>query len=373
MPLLERPASTIPSHWYFDADHYQRELRAIWYRQWVCVGREENLEQTGDYFTTEIGDQGIIVTRSTEGLRAFHNTCRHRGARICTAETGRFRNGRIICPYHTWTYSLDGDLVATPNRLDTGSFEADRLSLYGVHVETWRGFIFVNLADQPDASLVDQLGSEAANIRNWPLEDMRSVHQVIKPIASNWKIYWENYTECYHCPRIHPSLCRIMPVYKLGTSTPGDIPGWSRENDGDAETWVADGKSTLPLLAGLSEAERNTIVTFASFTASMYIVAHRDYVRTVRIVPRGPEQLDLVIDWLLPAAYADIGEEELGPIIDFPAQVIAEDGEMCELNQKGLHSLRHQHGTLVEQEYDILDFHDWLRTKLDDRGQEESC
>ena len=367
MALLDRPASTIPSHWYFDADHYQRELRAVWYREWVCVGRGENLEQTGDYFTAEIGDQGIIVTRSAEGLRAFHNTCRHRGARICTAETGRFRNGRIICPYHTWTYSLDGELIATPNRHDTGSFEADRLSLYGVHLETWRGFIFVNLAEEPDASLLDQLGSEANNISNWPLEDMRSAHQVIKPIASNWKIYWENYTECYHCPRVHPSLCRIMPMYKLGTSNSGDVPGWTRADDGDGETWTADGKSTLPLLEGLSETERDTIVTFASFTASMYVVAHRDYVRTVRIVPRGPEQLDLVIDWLLPTAYADISEAEIRPIIDFPVQVIAEDGEMCELNQKGLHSLRHKHGTLVEQEYDILDFHNWLRDKLGDR------
>jgi Rieske 2Fe-2S family protein len=362
--LLERPESTIPSHWYFDADHYQRELKAVWYREWICVGREENLEKDGDYFTAEIGDQGIIVTRAADGPRAFHNTCRHRGARICTAETGRFRNGRIICPYHTWTYSLDGDLVATPNRLDTGSFESDHLSLYRVHLETWRGFIFVNLADKPETSLLDQLGAEAENVRNWPLEDMRSVHQVTESVASNWKIFWENYSECYHCPRIHPSLCRIMPAYKLGTFDSSEIPDWTRADDGDAETWTADGKSTLPLLEGLSEAERDTIVTFASFTAGMYIAAHRDYVRTVRLVPRGPETVDLVIDWLLPSAYADIDKEKVQPIIDFPAQVIAEDSEMCELNQKGLHSLRHDHGTLVEQEYEIHDFHNWLRDRL---------
>ena len=99
MQLLSGPEPTIPSHWYFDADHYQRELKAIWYRQWVCVGREEALARPGDYLTTKIGDQGIIVTRTADGLRAFHNTCRHRGSQICSTESGHFRNGRIICPY----------------------------------------------------------------------------------------------------------------------------------------------------------------------------------------------------------------------------------------------------------------------------------
>lgn len=365
MGLLERPEPTIPSHWYFDADHYQRELRAIWYRDWVCIGREEDLAKPGDYFTAEIGDQGLIVTRTEAGIKAFHNTCRHRGARICTAETGRFRNGRIICPYHTWTYSLDGDLIATPNRLDTGSFEFEGLSLYGIHTDTWRGFIFVNLADEPATSLVEQIGDEADHLRNWPLEDMRSVHRVTKPVASNWKIYWENYSECYHCPRVHPSLCKIMPVYKLGTSESSDIPGWTRADDGDAETWSEDGKSFLPALDGLTDAELGTIVTFASFTGMMYIAAHRDYVRSVRLMPRGPEQVDLVIDWLLPAAQADIDVAELQSIIDFPARVIAEDAEMCELNQEGLHSLRHEKGKLVEQEYEIYDFHNWVRARLD--------
>ena len=364
MRLLSQPEPTIPSHWYFDADHYQRELKAIWYRQWVCVGREESLARPGDFFTAQIGDQGIIVTRADDGLRAFHNTCRHRGAQICSTESGRFRNGRIICPYHTWTYSTDGELLATPNRLDTGSFNTADYSLYSVHLETWRGFVFVNLAETPEATLIDQLGEEADYLRNWPLEDMRSVHQDTKSVGSNWTVYWENYSECYHCPRVHPSLCHVMPVYKLGTFDNRDIPDWKRADDGDAETWTPDGKSTLPAINGLSEAELDTIVTFASFTGSMYVAAHRDYVRTVRLVPRGPEQVDLIIDWLLPSKHADIDKDALQPIIDFPTQVIVEDAEMCELNQKGLHSLRHDHGALVEQEYEIRDFHEWLRERL---------
>lgn len=364
MLLLDRPEPTIPSHWYFDADHYQRELKAIWYRDWICVGREESLLQSGDFITAGIGDQSIIVTRSDDGLRAFHNTCRHRGAQICSAGSGRFRNGRIICPYHTWTYSLDGDLVATPYRLDTGSFEPGNYSLYKVSLETWRGFIFVNLAEEPERTLLDELGDEVDNIRNWPLEDMRSVHQLTKPIDANWKIYWENYSECYHCPRVHPSLCHVMPIYKRGTTEAEDLPDWTAADNGDAETWSPDGKSTLPLIEGLPDSDRESVVTFASFTGKMYIVAHRDYVRTVRLVPRGPEKVDLVIDWLLPSTHADTSEEKLRPIIDFPLEVITEDGDMCELNQKGIHSLRHRNGALVEQEYEIRNFHEWLRARL---------
>ncbi|HKJ19135.1 MAG TPA: aromatic ring-hydroxylating dioxygenase subunit alpha [Woeseiaceae bacterium] len=364
MTLMDRPEPTLPSHWYFDAAHYQRELQTIWYRDWVCVGREDALAKPGDYFTVTIGDQNIIVTRTSDAFRAFHNTCRHRGAQICSNESGHFRNGRIICPYHTWTYSVDGELLATPNRLDTGSFDRANYPLYDVNLETWRGFIFVNLAENPETTVLDQLATEADWVRNWPLEDMRSVHQVTKSVASNWKIYWENYSECYHCPRIHPALCHVMPVYKLGTSESRDIPGWTRADDGDAETWTPDGKSTLPAIEGLSDEEHNTIVTFASFTGMMYIAAHRDYVRTVRLLPCGPEKVELIIDWLLPSQSADTSKEALQPIIDFPTQVIVEDAQMCELNQKGLHSLRHRQGALVEQEYEIRDFHQWLRGRL---------
>ncbi len=364
MALLDRPTPTIPSHWYYDDDHYQLELREIWYQQWICVGREEQLGRSGDYLTADIGDQSVIVTRNDEGLHAFHNTCRHRGARLCTESKGRFRNGRIICKYHTWTYGLDGALLATPFRLDQGNFDASDYPLYKVHVDTWRGFIFVNLSETPSESLIEQLGDEPDYLANWPLEDLHIVHSLRKPIRANWKIYWENYTECYHCPRVHPALCKIMPVYAKGTVYGEDIDGWTREDDGDAETWSPDGKSFLPTIDGLSDDNLDDVVTFASFMGTMYIAAHRDYVRTVRLVPRGPEQVDLAVDWLLPASSVDTPKETLQPIFDFPLEVITEDGDMCELNQKGIRSLRHEHGALAEQEAEIVEFHDWLRDHL---------
>ena len=125
-----------------------------------------------------------------------------------------------------------------------------------------------------------------------------------------------------------------------------------------------------PVSKGLSDAEYGAVVTFAthSFTAGMYIAAHQDYLRSVRLVPRGPEQVDLVIDWMLPENTADISADDLQRIVDFPMMVIAEDGGVCELNQLGIRSARHEHGVLVEQEYELLDFHNWLRERLGEQA-----
>ena len=117
---LQKVRPSLPASWYCDPDHYQFELEKIWYREWVCVGHVDALQRSGDYFTTTIGDQSIIVTRAKNGaICAWYNTCTHRGSRLCTSLNGRFPHGRIICPYHTWTFSTDGELLATPNRIET--------------------------------------------------------------------------------------------------------------------------------------------------------------------------------------------------------------------------------------------------------------
>jgi len=365
---------SLPASWYFDPEHYRRELEAVWYRDWVCVGRTDSLQREGDYFTARIGDQNVIVTLGPgAALRAWHNTCRHRGSLLCKEAHGHFRNGRIICPYHTWTYSLDGRLVATPGRLEADDFAAGGYSLYAVHVDTWKGFVFVNLSDAPREGLDDFLGDEKAHLENWPLDDMRSVHQAIYSVACNWKLFWENYSECYHCPRLHPELCKIMPVYKKAVFKASDLPGWEPADDNDngygrvsanAETWTMDGKSTLPPLPGLTDAERQAGVAFTSIQGSMFVVGHPDYARSVRIVPTGPERIELVVDWLLPSDLANVDSDTIERITGLAERVIRQDSEACELNQRGLHSSRFEHGVLVPQEYMLWDFHQWLRARL---------
>ena len=374
MHTLKDVKTSLPASWYYDQDHYARELDAIWYRDWVCVGRMDSLESDGDYMVVRLGTQNIVVTRVTDGtVNAFHNTCRHRGSLLCRESEGRFRNGRVICPYHTWTYSLEGDLLATPGRIESADFDAADYSLYKVNVDTWRGFIFINLSESPESSLIEFLGDEVDYVQNWPLEQMRSVHQEKFPIACNWKIFWENYNECYHCPRVHPELCKVMPVYKKAVFDPADFPDWEPEFDGDtgggavgggARTWTMNGEISLPMIEGLSEDEVTRGVVFASITGSMYIVGHPEYVRSVRILPTGPESVELTVDWLLPSAFEVDDEQDIQSIIELPRLVIQQDGEACELNQLGLHSDRYDSGILVPQEYELWHFHEFVRRKL---------
>lgn len=374
MPRLTELRQSLPATWYFDPAQYERELEAVWYRDWVCVGRSEQVAQPGAYLAAAIGSQSVIVTRNGEGeLRAFHNTCRHRGAALCRDEQGRFFNQRIICRYHNWTYSTDGELLATPGRIESEGFHNSRFPLYRVHVASWGGFVFVNLADAPARDLLAFLGSEADNVAHWPLASLRSVHREVKSLACNWKIFWENYSECYHCPRIHPELCRVMPAFRHAVTNPADLPGWEPAFAGDSgrprvaegmRTWTRDGQSALPPIAGPTTSDVEAGVAFASFTASMFIVAHPDYVRSVRLVPTGPESCRLVIDWLLPETTSIRNEDELAPILELARIVIRQDGEVCELNQRGLRSRAHDRGVLVGQEHDLWEFHEWLRERL---------
>jgi Rieske 2Fe-2S family protein len=374
MALLDRTTASLPATWYCDLAQYARELDAVWYRDWICVGRADELREAGDYVVVSFGDQSLILTRDREGrAHAFHNTCRHRGSRLCIEPRGRFANGRIVCPYHAWSYSLGGELLTTPRMELPSDFRREDYPLYAAHLDSWGGFLFVNLSDTPASDLASFLGDEAEQVRRWPLADLVLAHREVSTLACNWKVFWENYSECYHCPGIHPELCRIMPLYREGlqsytdsrTGAPHGDATDSRARVGPGlTTWTLDGQSKLPLIEGPSEADRALGVVFASFTASFFIVAHPDYVRTVRISPRGPEQVELTVDWLLPPGVAERHAGELEKMVELGRLVVAQDGRVCELNQQGLRSRRHRQGVLMPQEEPLHEFHEWLRRRL---------
>ena len=135
---LDRLRAGLPASWYFDDAQYVRELEVFWYDRWIAAGREEDIAQPGAWRVVHIGTQSIVVLRNERGeLRAFHNTCRHRGSILCTSDEGRFDRARIACPYHAWTYDLDGRLIATPRRMETPDFDMSAFSLFEVAVDAW--------------------------------------------------------------------------------------------------------------------------------------------------------------------------------------------------------------------------------------------
>ena len=367
---LDEVSDTLPSVFYYDHDHHERELRKIWYRQWLLVGRSDGLAVVGDYQVVEVGDQSIIITRDgSHRLRAFHNTCRHRGSVLCQQSRGNFRAKRIVCPYHAWTYSLEGQLTATPWRLEGGGFDTARYPLYNVAVGEWAGFTFINL-DENAAPFDDRtLAGTPALLANWNLGETVTVHSMTLDLECNWKAFWDNFNECLHCPIVHPELCRIVPQFREGLAT-GNVT----RNDGDtsspliegAVTWSVGGTTDLPWFDGLTEREQRAGATFGVFPPSGYVVVHVDYARLVHMLPIGPERTRLEVSWLVPPRTVEHPGFSVEKLIELAETVVREDGRASEINQKGLRSNRHKAGVLVPQEIFVREFHDWVREQLDD-------
>jgi len=372
--LLRGDEPTLPSDWYIDPAHHRRELASIWYRRWVCVGREEELGAPRDFAVVGIGDQSVLLARDLDGgLRAFHNTCRHRGSRLCDEERGRLRGAAIVCPYHGWTYGLDGSLRGARHQVESPAFRREEHSLYPVAVDSWGGFLFVNLQGEAAPPLSTELGDAPEELGAWPLASLRVGHREVLALACNWKVFWENFSECFHCPGVHPELSRLVPIYGRGLQDPADEGASPPAKDADgsgplapgAVTWTLDGRSELPPLPGLGEAERRRGQVFGVSWPSTFVVAHVDYARSVRLRPIGPEQTELVVEWLFDPAVLASGDLDLERIVALGRLVVEQDSRACERNQQGLHSLAHRQGVLVPQEYGVFAFQQWVREQLD--------
>jgi Rieske 2Fe-2S family protein len=370
-PLLPRVEPTLPTRFYLDPDHYRRELEAFWYRHWLCVGRDEDLPRPRDYRLYRVGDQSILVARDLGGrLRAFHNTCRHRGSALCAEASGRLAGASIVCPYHGWTYSLEGALLGAPHQILSPDFRKQDYPLYPVAVEAWAGFVFVNLLGDGAPPLSGALGTIPDELAHWPLSELRIGHRVVREIRCNWKVFWENFSECFHCPGVHPELSRLVPAYgrglldaaddPRGAAAPGLAPG--------AVTWTLDGASRLPAFGGLDAEERRRGQTFGVLPPSAFVVAHVDYVRLCRMLPRGPEAIELAMDWLFSGSVLASDGFDRDHAVALGERVMQQDALACERNQQGLHCARHARGVLVPQEYGVLDFHRWVRQGLRHRG-----
>jgi Rieske 2Fe-2S family protein len=194
-------------------------------------------------------------------------------------------------------------------------------------------------------------------------------------VQCNWKIFWENYHECLHCPSTHPELVRIVPTYGrgllserelIGDAVPeADAPPQEPPLAEGAVTWTLDGQSRLPTLPGLSEEEKARGQTYWTLEPSFFIVGHRDYARCARVLPLGTEQTELQMEWLFLPSVLEREDFDLDHATALGRRVVEQDARACELNQRGLRALPHEHGVLVKQEYWVQRFQQWVRERLD--------
>jgi Rieske 2Fe-2S family protein len=365
-PRLQDCPPTLPARAYSCPDWYARERRAIWWREWVCVGRLADLPRGGMRGLSVAGGPVMVVRHEDGTVAAFHNACRHRGAELCPA--GDRPAGKLVtCPYHAWAYSArDGKLISTGHARPTPDFVHQDHALIPVATQVWAGFLFLSLAADPPP-LAPDLGLSA--LRNWPMDGLVTGHRHVRDLACNWKVFWDNYNECLHCPGIHPELCDMVPVYRTGLMTAAEAEGHVPGDEGPplkdgARTWTFGGQPCGPEFPGLTDAERNAGFTFVTLYPTMYVVAHVDYVRAVRLEPTGPTTTRLTAEWYFaPETLAQPGFCAQS-VAEFAMLVLEQDAEAAEMNQRGFASPAYKHGTLMPEEFDIRRFHDWVLSRL---------
>ena len=363
IPLI-KPTTLLPSlpaAYYLDPNILEREYAAIWRTQWQYLMRLDTLKEPGAFKVFRIGDREIfIVLNEDREYRGFYNVCRHRGSVLCEADSGQF-SGNIICPYHQWSYGLDGALIKMP-RIDVVNAIED-LNLLPVALTTWGGNLYVNLDSKTSLSLESMMIPGPNVLDNWPLERLAVGHRTSFTLACNWKVFWENYLECYHCPAIHPELSQIVPLYQAGLSTANLDPDHPAEDRVAAhiESWTTTGRAIAPAFSTLTAAEQVVGHTFVEIYPNQYLVAHADYVRQVSLQPRSVTSTQVTAEWLFDPDFLSDPDADLSPAIDFGARVLDQDTRVCELNQRGLAASGRFQGHLTHLEQDLADFHDIYR------------
>ena len=368
-PLLGHCPDSLPSGYYFDHAHFEKEQKKIWARNWVYAGRVIDHPAMTVRRISVAGQNLVLVKDQSGEFSCFHNTCRHRGAEFCQAQETALKSKLISCPYHGWSYDFQGHLVRTPFVSASPDFKKEEHGLFRVHTRIWNGFIFVCLAEEaPDFDLAPDMGPAALD--NWPMDELATGHTMVKEIACNWKIFWENYNECLHCPGIHPELCDRVPIYGRGYMAPNESPDWTPDlHSGStlsagARTWTVNGQACGQEFPRLTPQQRNAGHYFVTLFPTTYIVAHVDYVRVGSLRPLGPERTELRTEWLFPADTLAAPGFDLDNVTKFASTVISQDSNACEMNQRGLRSSKFEHGRLMPQEFDVHRFQQWVRQQL---------
>ncbi|WP_205678856.1 aromatic ring-hydroxylating oxygenase subunit alpha [Aquisphaera insulae] len=354
MPRASLPADalSLPGRYYTDPDHYRREMERFFLGGWAHVGRQEEIPSPGDYMLREVAGESLILVRGDDGdPHAFFNVCRHRGTRLCEAASGNFA-GYIRCPYHAWAFDLSGRLVAAPQMDDLPHFRREDYPLVSAAVAAWDGHVFVNPSGN-SRPLPEHLGCLPERFRPWGMDQLRLGKRTTYDVAANWKLLIQNYSECLHCPGVHPALQRLTH-FLSGENEPandGYLGGRMSLREG-IETLTMDGTLRRPCLPGLSEADRRMVLYYA-ILPNLLLSLHPDYVMTHTLYPRAVNRTEIVCEWHFhPEAMSapDFSPEDAASFWDLTNR---QDWHVCEQMQLGVGSVAYRPGPYSSRE-DLL-------------------
>jgi len=368
---------SLPAPYYLSDEIFAREKEEIFFRQWVCAGREEQVPDPGDYMLVDVAGESVLIVRDTAGdLHAHYNVCRHRGCQLAlpaalprieyrdgapAGASGHF-NKAIRCPYHSWVYDFDGSLRGAPFLRESEQFRKDDLSLHPVGIDTWGGFIFLHLTPAEAPPLRQQLGATMDLFARFPLAELRTVHRITYQIEANWKVVMENYNECYHCAGVHPELCKVVPAFKQFGGSNLDWSSGIPQREG-THTYTVSGTSSRAPFPGLTPADASRHWGKLSYPNMMTSISS-DHVAAFTLWPTSPNSTTLTCDFLFHPA--EIAKSDFDPsdVVDFWDLVNHQDWGICEGVQRGMASRAFTIGYYAPMEDPSLDIRRYVTSRL---------
>ena len=374
--LMQRLAANTRVGYSFEQEFYasdavfKADMEQIISRKWLLAGHVSRIPDKGDYFLFRVGAEQIIVIRENENsVRAFYNVCRHRGSTICQAETGNA--AKLVCPYHAWTYGLDGRLLAA--RLMLEDFDKAENSLFACHVRVFHGLIFINMCAEEPVDFDETFGDMGPILDYHGIAEARIAHAGSYPTTANWKLVVENFFECYHCVPSHPEFCSMHaaesivavgagpssgPAEAIASFMPklraweesasalgrpmGSIdeapcsshlrlmmqrmnkPGWAAETQ--------DGSAPAPLMGKRTKPDGGRM--HLSFSPFSQIVADDHFVILFQFTPRSALESDVEMIWLVDGRASE-AEVDIDSMIWGYHATTSQDKVITENNQAG--------------------------------------
>ncbi len=372
---------TLPASAYGSSERFEREAEAIFWREWFVVGREESIPEAGDYLHAAVAGESVLVVRTRSGeLSGAYNVCRHRGSQLVMdpprdaasdgmpEASGRFK-GSIRCPYHAWTYGMDGELRSAPFLTESDGLRREQLHLYPVAIDTWGGFIFANLTPSEVTSarsLTACLGEAVDRTRNYPLAELRTRRRVVYDVDANWKVIVENYNECYHCGPVHPELCEVVPAFKQGGGRELDWDAGIPHREG-ATTFTMTGTTDRAPFPELTADER-TRHKGELLYPNLMLSLSADHVAAFTLWPLEAGRTRVVCDFLFHPD--EIAKPSFDPAdaVEFWDLVNRQDWQICESVQRGMSSRAFTTGYYAPMEDLSLDIRRYLAEMLGDEA-----
>jgi glycine betaine catabolism A len=361
-----RPRPTLSGRDYTSAEVYEQEREKIWWGDWVCIGRAEEVEHPGDFVVKDVAGESVFVVRNTEGrLNGFYNVCAHRGTKFLDDEaSGNVRKG-FRCPYHAWVYDLDGTLIGTPNVKEDELFDRSDYPLHPVTIGEYAGFLFANLSAEPRplmAALTDGAESITA-FERFQMEGLRIGVRIVYEVEANWKIIVENYNECLHCPSIHPELVQVVPLFRFGEVWDEELrDDGNRMMDG-ATSFTINGASELPKLPDLAPEDYSMYYGSYEFP-NLMLNLHPDCAMYYIGFPKGPSHTTVVSEYLFRPETIAGPNFKPEPVVEFWDLISKQDWEVCARAQTGVGSRSFTTGVYPRQDRFLYWFNEEYRAAM---------